>query len=55
MREIGSSKAGEGNYEELVEEAEEHGLSLTVKEDEGYRSQSHVFKGQGCQEFLGCF
>lgn len=28
---IGSSRAGEGNYKELMEESEEHGLSLTVK------------------------
>lgn len=32
---IGSSRAGEENYEELMEESEEHGLSLTAKEDEG--------------------
>lgn len=32
---IGSSRAGEENYEELMEESEEHGFSLTAKEDEG--------------------
>lgn len=27
-----------------MEEAEEHGLPLTVKEDEFYKPHSHVFK-----------
>lgn len=44
--ENGSSRAEEGNCEELVEEAEEHRLSLPAREDEGYRPHSCVFEGQ---------
>lgn len=36
-KKTGSSRAGR-SYEELMEEAEEHGLSLTIRKDRGDRS-----------------
>lgn len=30
-------------------------MDFDYREDEGYRSCSCMFDGQGCREFLGCF